>query len=402
MVPAIDLILQSTVSGAKIRWLERTWLDQEYRSWKGPAKRAGNFEFRKRYRSRLRGLYVRLSEPIPEFPEIIDDFDYFADKWLGDSPGPVLSQFLAALANVDIVLHNGEGHMHENQQPGRRAVFLLYLAKKRLGKLAGEINQTTMVAQAPRPILSEMMRVVYPQLDLVTTRDPRSVDDLRQLGIENAKYVPDVVFALAPPRQAPQRFLRWASENGLAEGEYFCLGGGGLPMSQNLRNDGAPGPLVKLVLDLKKFVPQAVLLGTAGGDQHLRNVADKTGSVYYGMDHEMSEMWPLLSGARFQINGHFHQIMAGAQVGCPFIPLTTDTYKMEALCASLGWRSTRTFNGTNLKVHAQEVVEEARFLAAEGQSLRAGLINACDDLRGRAFETGKMVAEVLTRGVSFG
>lgn len=295
------------------------------------------------------------------------------------------------LGGADVVLYNGENSIYRNTEEGCHGLFLLWLAKTRLGKASCIVNHTAQLNDF-RPIMNGMVQLVDPVLDLVATREPCSLRNLQGLGVRNAILFPDVVFAEDPAEMQSDAFERWRREVGLGEQPYFCFSGSGLPVSApGPGRDGAAGELVRAIQQLGL---RPVLVARDPHCLFLEEVARRVGGVYFGPEHEFAELWPLFRGASVLVTGHFHYVIFGAGVGCPFVPLSTNNHKMRGVCELLGWHRTEPFDITWLRSCAADVVKEAAWVLENRQRLSAHLLQRTAVLRSEARGLGERVAEI--------
>jgi polysaccharide pyruvyl transferase WcaK-like protein len=291
-------------------------------------------------------------------------------------------------------VYNGENSIYRNTEEGCHGIFLLWLAKTRLGKPSCIVNHTAQLDDV-RPIMSGMVKLVYPVLDLVAVREPCSLANLHDLGIRNAELFPDVVFAQEPREFSRERVDQWRVEKGLVDQKYFCVSASGLPVS--MPRGTWDGEITALVRDLKASGLQAVLVAKDPWCLPLAEVAKRTDSLFFGPQHEFHDLWPLFEGASFLVSGHYHYVIFGAMVGCPFIPLSANNHKMRGVCEHLGWHRTAPFDATLLRSCRAEIVEEARRLRERRPTLRAHLLERSAALQSEARRLGLRVAEVTQR-----
>lgn len=356
------------------------------------------------FRQPKSSLLAWLSSPVSEvaefFPQIADQFERQGDDWAADRGGRMAAEFEAALSRCDAVVYNAENGMYRNSLAGTRALFLLWYAKTRLGKPSGVINQTAMMSHMPVPLMPGMVRLVYPLLDLVLAREPASWKDLCDFGIANAKLVPDVVFYCDETDYEEAPVAAWKARTGVIPQEYFCFGASSLPMDRP--GKGRDGSVAVLVSQLKKATgKQCVLLAKDAHCQFLKDVAERTGSIFFGPEHSFRELWPLFRDASFLVSGHFHYIIMGAMVGCPYIPLSTNNHKTDGVNEHLKWHRLECFDATALSYCTTEIVGEARKLVAERGALSSHLLRRTGELRKEAAATGTAVS-ALTRASHHG
>ena len=386
--PSLVAILKNSLPGCTVVSLSHAWLRQSYRRL---IPFLGGRCFKSEEWRGLRVILHRLSNPAVFRPAVADDFDYWADEWMEGRGGPQAEEFLAKARAADVILHNGENSIYRNTEEGCRGLFLLWLAKTRLRKVSCIVNHTAHLDDV-LPIMPAMANLVYPVLDLVAVREPCSLRNLNALGIQNAELFPDVVFGVDPGGNSRGRLDEWRRERELDGQAYFCLSSSGLPAS-------APrgcwdGEMTALVRDLKALGLQAVLVAKDPWCQFLEDVARRTGAIFFGPEHEYPELWPLFEGASFLVTGHYHYVIFGAMVGCPFVPLTANNHKMRSVCEHLGWHRQEPFDVTDLRRCRSEIVEEAKRLRLERAGLSAQLRDRAEVLKREARRLGARVAEV--------
>jgi polysaccharide pyruvyl transferase WcaK-like protein len=382
---AVKKMLRDAIPGLMIFPLTYGWLTREYREISTP--------FSAYYTERPPRWLRRWSKRAEFFPAVVDDYEHVADEWMAGRGGPMAHEFLAAARDADIIVHNGEHSIFRNTTEGCRALFLLWFARTRLGKPSCEINHTAHLTSIV-PIMPGMVRLVYPTLDLVTVREPCSLRNLFSLGIENVELVPDVVFNVPESDYAEEPVRNWKSRNGLTNRPYFCLSASGLPMSTS--RNGTTSSVSELVRRLKRIVPQAVLLAKDRPCQFLEQVAQETDSAYFGPEHSFFEVWPLLRDARFLVSGHYHYVIMGAMVGCPFVPLSTRSHKMHGICEHLEWHLRQPYDATALYSAMDTIVEQAVELDRSYEQFSELLRRRSDHLCSQAARNAEAVRQKLS------
>lgn len=390
---ALTRLLRKALPGVEITALSWDWLRRQHSSLR-------LFPFRDvivrddRWKG-LKPLLHRVSTRREFYPTIADDFDAAADEWMKGRGGPDGDEYLELARAADIVVYNGENSIYRRTIEGCHALFLLWLAKTRLQKLATIVNHTAELNDVI-PTMNAMVRLVYPALDLASVREPCSLRNLQEIGVGNAVLFPDVVFAEAPGEVGDDAFERWRNRVGLDDRPYFCLSASGLPMSAPRSSwDGAVGDLVRAIQSLGV---RPVLLARDPHCQFLEEVARRVGGIYFGPEHHFRELWSLFRGAAFSVTGHFHYIIFGAMVGCPFVPMTNNNHKVRGVCELLQWHRTEPFDATWLKRGQAEMVAEARHILSERDELSRGLIEKSNRLRSDVMKLGERIAEIVRRG----
>ena len=396
---ALMRILQRSIPKARITSLSWDWLRHVYRVL--PFFKPARYMLmppprcvftKKRRLSLAQRLLHRVSRPVHFYPAVADDFAAHADMWLRGHGGPDADEFMKLARNSDIVIYNGENSIYRNTREGCHGLFLLWFAKTRLGKPSCLVNHTAQLNEV-QPIMNAMVHLVANTIDLVAVREPRSLSNLHQLGINNATLFPDVVFAEDPTDFSADACERWRRHAGLDDDPYFCLSASGLPLSQPRGAwNGAVGDLVAA---LKKLGLRPILVARDPHCQFLAEVAKRTGSLYFGPEHRFADLWSLFRDAVFSVTGHFHYIIMGASVGCPFIPLSNNNHKIHGVCEMLQWQRTTPFDATWLTSCQADIVQEAQRIRANRQQLSAQLKGRTALLRTQARALGRAVRDVV-------
>ena len=393
---AIQRMLRDTIPGADTRWFSYSWLNKRFRRLRLPLGKKVVYE-----PDRVPRMFGRIANRVSRraefFPDIADEFEHFADEWMAGRGGPLADEFMAAATQSDVIVHNGENSMYKNSVMGCRALFMLWFAKTRLGKPSCEINQTVAVSSMPRPIMRGMVEVVYPLLDAVTVREPRSLADLASLEIADVQLVPDPVFYLSTDEDAERSFGEWKRRVNLDARPYFCLSAAALPMDRPRPGQESASAVVQLVRKLKRIIPQAVLMAKDSHCLFLEKVAQETGSIYFGPEHEFPELWHLLRGATFLVSGHYHYVIVGSMVGCPFIPFATNNHKMDGICEHLSWHRTRLYDPTALRYCMHSICVEAERLIGDREALSQQLLVRTAELKAEAKKNALLIKDLLTR-----
>lgn len=340
---ALVKLLKAAATDVEVETIPHAWFRRQYARLnvlgrRGPLYRVGAIPH-------MNFILARFSSPELFFPQVADDFDFVLGEWEEGRGGPPAADFLQKARQADIVVFNGENTNYWNMVEARQACFLLWLSKKLLGKPAAVVNVTAQL-NSIKPVLKGMVRLVYPELDLVATREPESAKNFLELGVPDVVSSADVVFGLRPADYRTEGFAKWKASVGLQR-PYVCVSASGLPASEP--RETWDGEVTALVRALQQVVPNAVLVAKDGPHQFMREVAKRTGALFFGPEHEFPELWPLFREAEFLVTGHFHYAIFAAMVGCPFIPLSTNNHKMRGLCEQLEWVRVEPFDITSLR-----------------------------------------------------
>lgn len=338
-------------------------------------------------------LFGRWSRDLPTTPFVADEFDWFADRWLKGEGGPLADEYVNYLKNVDAVIFNAEGSTYRMNHIAKLGLFMLWFARAHFGKPALFLNGTFALTDVDR-ILPAMARKAFRVLDGISVRENYS---LRNVHL----YVPGVAVKLIP--DSVFYFRREIAQSGAGLEEinrqlnlapYFCVSSSMLPLDfSRTRSNSA---LVRLIKELKGIVPQAVLTAKDDGDTWLKQVAAETGSLFFGPENHYSELMTLLQGAQFLVSGRYHNIIMSTIMGCPSIPLTTASPKIDGLCELLDGAIGTPLDVTDLWSSINTILMRAKRYLSEGESKRRELTTLSDRLYVQSLELGQMVKDCLS------
>lgn len=383
---AIDELLARELPGAERRWLSWDWLRSRHRRLKRPLPRwLIDVDRAHAFRQAL----WPLSREVEFFPVVADDFDRFAEEWVAGDCGPMAARFIRDVEWCDVLVYNGENSLYRNTREGSRALFLLWLARTRLGKPACIINHTAHLTGV-LPLMNAMVRKVYPRLDLATCREAASLRALQQEGISNIELIPDVVFYLEEDPVAAEGVRAWLAGHRLEPAEYVCMSASGLRVSRPRGSwDGWYAALVRAVQ--RRSARPVVLMARDPHCQFLRDVAQRTGAVFFGAEHHFSRLWPLLRQAAALVTGHFHYAIIGAIGGCPYVPMSANNHKMAGLNEMLQWEPIEPFDVTDLASCGEAVAERLAELLADRTALSKHLLAQAARLREQVKELPRRI-----------
>lgn len=387
---SIDTIFEAGAPDCERTWLSWDWLRSRHRRLKAPLP--------PRYYEPAglrRGRWVlgRLSRSQNFFPRVADDFDRFADEWLAGKGGPMADRFLSELQQSGALVYNGENSLYRNTLEGTRALFLMWLAKTRVGTPTCIINHTAHPTDV-RPMMTAMIRKVYPKLDLVTCREAESHRLLHDMGLTNAQLIPDVVFGLGESPESDDHIKSWLSEHGLERHKYVCMSASGLPVSRPRGDwDGEYTALVRSVQ--KRTGLPVVLVAKDPPCQFLGDVANRAGAVYFGPDHHFTELWPLFRQAAAVVTGHFHYAIIAAIGGCPYVPLSANNHKMAGVCEMLNWEPVEPFDVTDLSSCGEAVTDRLAEVIRTRADSTSALAQRANELRDQVSTLPEMIQRIV-------
>lgn len=343
-------ILRDTLPEINIESIMSLWTTRRFRQL---PKYLGNTIFWKPKR-----FIQRFSKHFEFLPIVADDFEIVAEDWLRGRGGPFVDEYLGKLKKSDLVIFNAEGSTYRNNTSAIRCLFALWLARTHFDKPAFFMNGSVTLTVVD-PILPAMVRKTFATLSGVTVREPcslRNVDTFAP-GI-SVELVPDSVFYLTKDIVEKVNGNIESITSALSHKPYFCLS---LSMLLSLvsgygRHGIRKTALFALIKELQKITPHAVILARDEMDMQIcRELANTTGSLFFGPEYTYEELFALFQNARFLISGRYHHLILATIAGCPSIALKTTSHKVDGLCELLGGEIGTAFDATELWDHIDSI-----------------------------------------------
>ncbi|MEZ5543308.1 MAG: polysaccharide pyruvyl transferase family protein [Pseudomonadota bacterium] len=319
------------------------------------------------------GRYARgTGGPIPL---TVDTFEEQAEQFMQNRAD--YGALHAAIAAADVLIIHGDGCMVGNGILPRSELFLAYLARMRFGKPVLLINHT---ADFSHPELDRMAALVYPQLDDVTYRDQISAELCRDRWA--GRYAPDTAFLFEPAERAawsalaqrPTYFDIWPDTAAFDPARpYICIGG-----TSGFSFDGQPTAIIDdvtaLVRHLQSSYPgQIVLTASDRIDEVIfRPVARRLGLPLIGLTIPVQQAIDIVGNAQAYVGGRWHVAIFALRGGTPVIPLSSKTFKIQALMSMAGLQDT-AIDAYDLSGASERIGRELVRLIGQGDELRARL-----------------------------
>lgn len=294
-------------------------------------------------------------------PRIADEFEHVADQWDRGSGGRGARHAITMMRDADVILLNAEGSTYKNNLGAIKGLFMLWYAKKRLGKPVYFLNGSVTLTRV-NPLLPAMVHKTFSVCDGVFIREPysmRNVLDWYPEFTDKIRLVPDSVFALDVMESEAATHV---------DTPYFVFSGSMIPID-------VYGPLeqsavVATLRKLQTVVPNIAILVKDREDDALRRVAQYVGATLIGPEYTYQQVGSVLQNASFLVSGRYHHSIFATQVGCPIIPITTSSQKMEGLAELFEGLVPVPVDATYLSKTGDDIVAHAQHIVTQGASLR--------------------------------
>ena len=329
-------------------------------------------KLREKLLARLKGGDGDEADPIPL---TFEGFESQIERVLSDRV--TFGGLFDAIVQADLVVIHGDGCMVGNGVIPRSELFLAYMIKKRFQKPVILINHTT---DFSHPDLNRMAEAVYPLLDDVTYRDQTSAELCRDRW--PGRYAADTAFQFAPADRAawaslagrPTYFDVWPDQASFDPGSpYICLGGSSIYSFAGPPTNIIDG-FMALVRHLQTIYKGQIVLATSDWKDQvlLRPVARSLELPLVGLTIPVQQAVDIIGNAQAYVGGRWHSAIFALRGGVPVIPLSSKTFKMEALIGMAGLPVT-AFNALDLSNEKEAIGGALRDLVKEDDKLRQRL-----------------------------
>jgi polysaccharide pyruvyl transferase WcaK-like protein len=303
------------------------------------------------------------------------------DKWEGFPSAIELirrdkdrcSDLMAAIEEADLLVIHGGGCMVGNARIARAELLLAYLAKTHFKKPVIIVNHT---ADFDHPNLQKIAREVYPLFDDIVFRDLVSVERCRDFC--NGRFAADSAFLFKPismdswlpVSQRLNYFDVWPDRAHFIPGEpYICIGGSSIYYyNKNYDVERGFSQLINHIRSI--YSGQIVLTASDLRDQTVfRPIAKRLNLPLVGLSTPVQQSVDIVGNAEAYIGGRWHPSIFALRGGTPIVPLSSLTFKMQAL-AEMAGLSNATFNALDLEREKTAIGRQLESYLEQGAELR--------------------------------
>ncbi|AEN06203.1 polysaccharide pyruvyl transferase family protein [Halolamina sp.] len=331
--------------------------------------------------------YESLTSRWDPVPLTVDEYAAAADRVV---EGELMTDHRDAIRACDAVVINGEGSIYDRRRKGRVLLFLAYLAVERLDTPCVLVNHTADVSD---PVVREAAETVYPLLDDVVFREPRSAAACAPFlpGDADDYLGADAAFLYRPIDDA-DAWTRVVGREGYhsvwpdsAAGfdptePYVCVGGSSI-YNRPDRPQYDPVPAFEsLVRRIEREVAPVVLTASCGTDARImRPVAERSDRPLIGPRTPVTQAIDVLGNAAAYVGGRWHPSVYAATGGTPVVTLTANTYKTAGIVEHLELDAP-TFDALSLHEEVNSIVDLVSEYVDRGDELRGRLDSRVEEL----------------------
>ncbi len=266
---------------------------------------------------------------IQDFPTQADGFD---DPQVFERFKKQYQEIISLLESADVVLVNGEGTLHGSRPGPMRLLYLAHISKKFLGKKLEIISHSVFPNDQKKITdwtLAELYAKVYREADFLAVRENFSLEILKQLGIEATLSFDCLPLSI---RSYLYNHMESHPKHAIVlSGSAAWQEEGMVPIIEYLKEMKTRGFEIRVLVGAKK--------DPAPDDQRF---------VQFLQNNFSQDQWTLVIAESFEewleeiqnaellVSGRFHNSIAAACLGTPFIILNSNTPKNEGMCDFLG------------------------------------------------------------------
>jgi polysaccharide pyruvyl transferase WcaK-like protein len=287
----------------------------------------------------------------------------------------IYSDLLNAIEMTDAIVING-GQITDNLRIPRAILFLAYIAKTYYDHPVIMVNQTS---DLHHPDLYKIAEHVYPLFDDVVYRDVISVERCKHLC--NGRFAPDSAFLFKPVSlhewlpvsRRPTYFDVWPDTAQFdPAAPYICIGGSSLYMYNPQYN--AVRGFSELINHIMSIYSGQIILTVSGGPDAgwFEPIAADLKLPLIPLRTPVQQAVDILGNAQAYIGGRWHPSIFALRGGTPVIPLSSKTFKMQAL-AQMAGLSAHAFDALNLANEKDAIGRQLLSCLEQGAELRLRL-----------------------------
>lgn len=322
--------------------------------------------------------YVGKNETLTKIPDRIpyklSQFEsYYNNLIKGDS----LQYEKKMLDWADIVFINGEGNIVNGTDKygkyrigGRYILFMAWLSKCKFHRPTLIVNHTV---DPNNYNAFEMIKAIYPSLDEVLVRETLSIGLLKSIGVNNARFVPDALFAYQPQTE-------WTPSVEISKQidfsqPYICIGdSSGIKNGYGSVKWDVYDVYDKIIDELKKIVPQVVFVDGFTETHPIINMIVKKKNIGRVNLRNCSyhDLYYVFKNAKIFVSGRWHASILCVLANTPILLWGADSHKTRSLYTLLDY-SYRFFEISSLPANIPELVQEVKLILGKKDIIKKEL-----------------------------
>lgn len=245
------------------------------------------------------------------------------------------------ISDADIIVINGEGTIHHNNEAVNRLFYLSYVASTRLNKRVQIINHSSYpeVAREPKFVpIFQLYKIIYSTLDYIAIREHISHRLLSLMKIDCTLSFDCLPLSI---KKAAPEINKNKTDRVLIAGSVSLTHQGVKELSKFIKQLNVNNVEVGILTGASDHMAKddnAFLETLSKYDCEWKNI--KTNSLI--------EWYDAISTASVLISGRFHHSIAAAFLNTPFLLFNSNTLKNTALCETFKVQGPYSFDEAGL------------------------------------------------------
>jgi polysaccharide pyruvyl transferase WcaK-like protein len=338
----------------------------------------------------VKNVYLAIHRKVSDKTFIPYKLSLYEEYYQKMIKGEILQYEKNMIEWADIIYINGEGNIVNGTDKygkyrtgGLYVLFIAWISRIKYQKKTCIVNHT--VDPANGDIL-QIISALYSNLDMVYVRETLSLDKLKSIGIDNARFVPDALFYYHPQNN-------WKPSDKLLNQidfsqPYICIGdSSGIRNSYNQVKWNVVEVLSELIVNLKEIIPQVIFVdGYNGSNSDIVSLIRKNKLGYVNLNNcSYHDLYYVLKNATIFISGRWHASILSVLAGTPILLWGSDSHKTRSLYTLLEYPYT-FFEINSFPIHIDNMVNEVRKIISEKDEIKILLKNKLSYLIPRTIE----------------
>jgi polysaccharide pyruvyl transferase WcaK-like protein len=270
---------------------------------------------------------------------------------------------------------------------------MAWLAKTKFNKITCILNHTVDPANSD---VYKMISKIYANLDIVYVRETLSLKKLHEIGINNAKFVPDALFHYTPSKEWNPSII--LSKQIDFSQPYICIGdSSGIKNRYNQVKWDVYQVLFQLIIELKKIIPQIIFIdGYNGSNEDINKVIRKMHLGFVNVNNcSYNDLFYVLKGSEVFISGRWHASILSVLARTPILLWGADSHKTRSLYTLLDYPY-EFFEVNTLPIHIDDIIKNTQKIIEQKQEIKNLYEQKLSTLVPRAEENASFLGAILS------
>jgi polysaccharide pyruvyl transferase WcaK-like protein len=313
--------------------------------------------------------------------------------------GEILQYEKQLLDWAEIIFINGEGTIVDGtdewgkyRKDALYNLFMAWCSKMKYHKMTCIVNHTV---DPNNSDAYEIISKLYPSLDVVLVRETLSLQNLNNIGVYNAKFVPDALFSFKPNKKwEPSDIIK--SQIDFTK-PYICLGdSSGFSGMNSHVSWNIESVLGELIEKLKEIVPQIIFIEGCGGVS--LEICELVHTKKIGMIHAKNstyhDLYEILKRSEIFVSGRWHASILSILSGTPIVLWGADSHKTRSLYKLLDYPFP-FFEVNSLPIHLDDIAETVNCILSSKEEVKRNILSKVEQYKARTDENASFLKNMI-------